>query len=158
MEASLRVIAGSFPSASVEIPPGKLVFGRAEDCDVRVKSEFVSGRHCALLLDEHTLRIRDLGSKNGTLVNGRRIGTTPLILQHADIVAIGDIYFLVDLKHAKTTGGQQPAPSGGVHSALQATDVFSADTVQDNRPESLPLQPAPPPQIPEAESQNSGAE
>jgi pSer/pThr/pTyr-binding forkhead associated (FHA) protein len=148
MEARLRVIAGSFPGETIALSLGKLVVGRADDCDINSRSEFVSGHHCALLLDEDTLRVHDLGSKNGTLVNGHRIGTTPVTLRHDDIIAIGDVYFLVDLKVTRTADEPlAPVPSNGVPTALEGTATFDNDTVQakvagQRPPES---EPAPPP-------------
>ena len=96
IDAKLRVVGGPFSGQIVQLPRGKLLIGRADDCDVRPKSEFVSGYHCVFLLDEFTLRIRDLGSKNGTIVNGHRIGTSATILLHDDLIAIGDMNLLVD--------------------------------------------------------------
>ena len=75
----------------------KLLIGREEDCHLRPESEFVSRHHCVLLLDEYTLRIRDLGSKNGTFVNGRRIGTSETILLHDDMISIGEMIGQIDL-------------------------------------------------------------
>jgi pSer/pThr/pTyr-binding forkhead associated (FHA) protein len=153
MEAKLRVIAGPYPGETIQVSLGKLLVGRAPDCDVHAKSEFVSGRHCLVLLDEHTLRIRDLGSKNGTLVNGRRIGTIPVKLAHDDIVSIGDVYFLVDLKSAiAATGiGESQTGSPALPSALQGTGVFNGDTVQAKRSDQNPPEPepaSPPPPVP----------
>lgn len=79
MDAKLRVI-GPITEQAIQMPRGKLLIGRAEDCDFRLNSEVISGYHCVLLLDDYTLRIRDLASKNGTRVNGRPIGTGSTIL------------------------------------------------------------------------------
>jgi CBS domain-containing protein len=52
--------------------------GRAEDCDLRLPNgpgfADVSRHHCLLHVDPPTLRVRDLGSRNGTRVNGTQIG------------------------------------------------------------------------------------
>ena len=87
IDAKLRVVGGPFFGQTIQLPRGKLLIGRAEDCDVRPNSEFVSGYHCVLLLDDFTLRIRDLGSKNGTIVNGHRVGTSAVILLQDDLIA-----------------------------------------------------------------------
>jgi pSer/pThr/pTyr-binding forkhead associated (FHA) protein len=54
------------------------VLGRAEDCDIRFPRDElhrdVSRHHCELDVDPPTIRVRDLGSRNGTYVNGRKIG------------------------------------------------------------------------------------
>lgn len=59
----------------------RCVIGRAEDCDIQVPRDLlhvdVSRHHCMLEIDPPTLRVRDLGSLNGTLVNGEPIGQRP---------------------------------------------------------------------------------
>lgn len=61
------------PVAGLERPaePG-LVIGRAP-CDVEVTDPLVSRRHAQLRLIDSRLAIEDLGSTNGTFVNGRRV-------------------------------------------------------------------------------------
>jgi pSer/pThr/pTyr-binding forkhead associated (FHA) protein len=147
MQAKLRVIAGSVPFETIQVSPGKLLVGRAEDCDVQVTSEFVSGHHCVLLTDEYALRIRDLGSKNGTIVNGRRIGTAPTILLHDDIVSLGDIYFLVDLRPVSVTAAAPETKSkpAVAPTALQGTGIYNGDTLEAELPDRPPPQAAPPP-------------
>src|SRR5580704_5667361 len=109
MDAKLRFVGGPFSGQTIPVCRGKLLIGRAEDCDVRPDSEFVSGYHCVLLLDDYTLRIRDLGSRNGTLVNGRRIGAGVTILLHDDMVSIGEMNILVDLSQMVAVPGAADA-------------------------------------------------
>jgi len=96
MDATLKVLSGFLTGQSVRLTR-KLLIGRAEDCDVQVESQFVSAHHCVVLLDEYTLRLRDLGSKNGTYVNGRKIGTHMITLVHGDTVSVGDVNLLIEL-------------------------------------------------------------
>ena len=42
--------------------------GTAEDCDVRVNDEYVSGKHCEVALTDRGYVVRDLGSTNGTYI------------------------------------------------------------------------------------------
>ncbi len=99
MNATLKVIGGPSSGQSVQLIR-KLLIGRAEDCDLQLESDFVSNYHCILLLDEYTLRLRDLGSKNGTFVNGRRVGTSAIILLHDDNICLGEINLLIELSPA----------------------------------------------------------
>ena len=64
------------PGIIVETPDFSLaqpefVIGRAEDCHLQLPSRFVSRHHCELIVDDrdHLVRVRDLGSQNGTFVN-----------------------------------------------------------------------------------------
>jgi pSer/pThr/pTyr-binding forkhead associated (FHA) protein len=58
--------------------PAHCVAGRAEDCCVRLAGAFedcmLSRHHCEIDVNPTLVRVRDLGSRNGTFVNGRRIG------------------------------------------------------------------------------------
>jgi len=132
MGAELKVVGGPFPGKSIRVPLGKLLIGRAEDCDLRLGGEFVSSHHCVLLLDIYTLRIRDLGSKNGTFVNGRRIGTRVMTLLNNDTISIGELNVLVDLK--PTTAPTQPvdadAKPEAPETSLEATVSLNGDTLQ----------------------------
>jgi pSer/pThr/pTyr-binding forkhead associated (FHA) protein len=50
-----------------------VVVGRGRRCDVRIESFRVSRRHCRLVLDCDVVRVLDLGSTNGTKINGQSI-------------------------------------------------------------------------------------
>jgi pSer/pThr/pTyr-binding forkhead associated (FHA) protein len=116
MNARLRVISGPHAGETFDVTRGKLLIGREEDCQLRPESEFVSRHHCVLLVDDYTLRVRDLGSKNGTFVNGRRITSGETILLHDDMLSIGEMICQVDLAQAAA--------------ALHGTGFFDGDTVQ----------------------------
>jgi pSer/pThr/pTyr-binding forkhead associated (FHA) protein len=53
------------------VRPGEYVLGRAEDADLGVEAECVSPRHAQLTINYDHALIEDLGSSNGTFVNGR---------------------------------------------------------------------------------------
>jgi pSer/pThr/pTyr-binding forkhead associated (FHA) protein len=59
----------------------RCVVGRAPDCDIQLPQDLrhadVSRHHCLLDIDPPTIRVRDLGSRNGTYVNGLKIGQRP---------------------------------------------------------------------------------
>ena len=50
-----------------------VVVGRHRWCDARIASPRVSRRHCCLALDRDGVLVRDLGSTNGTRINGQRV-------------------------------------------------------------------------------------
>lgn len=58
---------------------GRIVIGRAEDCDVRIKCASVSRHHCAVELDEGDWLVRDLGSTHGTVVDGVQISEAAVV-------------------------------------------------------------------------------
>lgn len=83
---------------SVDIPLDKpqIVLGRLPDCDVRVNSNMVSRRHAELCVDGDHITIRDLGSGNGTFVNGNRLGEETVSLGGGDRVKLGPVLIRVE--------------------------------------------------------------
>jgi len=137
MDARLKILSGPSSGQVIPVPVGKLIIGREEDCHLQSASEFVSRHHCVLLLDEYTLRVRDLGSQNGTFVNDRRIGKGDTILLSGDILSVADMAWQVEIGPATTNllpevTTSQPAASSPT---LEGTGVFEGDTVPaESRP------------------------
>jgi eukaryotic-like serine/threonine-protein kinase len=56
----------------------RCIIGRAEDCDIQVPANYrhvvVSRHHCCLEIEPPAIRVHDLGSRNGTYINGGNIG------------------------------------------------------------------------------------
>jgi len=65
-----------------------LVLGRSEQSDIVLEDPYASEFHLRLTAKEGRLVVTDLGSTNGTYVNGRRV-TTPVDLRRGDTVQIG---------------------------------------------------------------------
>lgn len=68
----------------------RLLVGRGSECNVRLPSNRVSGRHCELRYDGRWWRITDLGSKNGTRVNGHEVKDQ--MLWPGDLLTIADLH------------------------------------------------------------------
>jgi adenylate cyclase len=99
-------------SQSVEIAAGRtLIVGRTDDCDLPIADPTVSRRHAELDLTEGGLRLRDLGSTNGTFVDGRRVSDA-VALPGAEI-AFGKVRFeLQPAAELPGTSAPGAAPSG----------------------------------------------
>lgn len=86
-----------------EIP---LVIGREKTCDVRVKDLLASRRHCELWAEGGGVRLRDLNSRNATLVNGAP--AQECLLNPGDVITVGQADFEVisgDAAPSKRVGG-----------------------------------------------------
>lgn len=57
----------------------RVVIGRAEDCDIRIKSPAVSRHHCAVEIDDGDWIIRDLGSTHGVEVEGVKVSEAAIV-------------------------------------------------------------------------------
>ena len=71
---------------SVPLRGKRIVIGRDPDCDVSISSGLVSSRHCELQFDGIAWRVVDLGSKNGTQVNGAPV--TDQVLKPGDRLSL----------------------------------------------------------------------
>src|SRR6185503_7000673 len=82
-------------SFTVKIPSsGELVIGRGPGTGLPVDDPLVSRAHAQLLVVPDGLRLSDLGSRHGTLVNGERI-TEPRMVVSGDVVTIGKVLLVV---------------------------------------------------------------
>jgi pSer/pThr/pTyr-binding forkhead associated (FHA) protein len=91
-QITLTVVQGHLPQKEyVFAQPTRCVVGRSEDCDIPVPAEglhaYISRRHCCLEVDPPTIRVRDLGSRNDTWINGQNIGQRhrPQLPQEAEL-------------------------------------------------------------------------
>ena len=73
MSDRLVEVRGARPGTGYPLGDVPIVIGRGADCQVPVASEHVSRRHAEVREHEGAYVLRDLGSKNGTMLNGRRI-------------------------------------------------------------------------------------
>lgn len=94
MEVKLKVCVGAAAGKELPIPGPKFFIGRAEDCNLRPKSDLISRHHCVLMFEGAALIVRDLGSRNGTLVNDERV-VGEIELNHGDHLKVGPLEFEV---------------------------------------------------------------
>jgi predicted component of type VI protein secretion system len=90
---------------------GELVIGR-EDAGLTIDDEELSRRHAVLRMVAEDVEIEDLGSRNGTFVNGRRIDAATR-LAGGDSLKLGRSVFAIELSRAAATVAspvQAPAP------------------------------------------------
>jgi pSer/pThr/pTyr-binding forkhead associated (FHA) protein len=73
----------------------RTVLGRAHDCDLRIPTRDVSRRHCEIEISSAAAIVRDLGSSNGTYVNGRRVAEATL--NPGDRLTVGPVVFVLQI-------------------------------------------------------------
>jgi len=82
-----HVLVVDGPGTRHVLSSGRNVIGRGTEADIRLPDTGVSRKHVDVVLDSGTAICEDLGSTNGTLVNGRRITRQPLA--DGDVIRIG---------------------------------------------------------------------
>src|SRR5262249_38954656 len=117
MRAQLVPLDGSPP---IDIVKDMTLVGRKEDCDLRLDHKSVSKLHCVLVKTDGLLLLRDLGSTNGTRVNGQRIRRAALLPN--------DQLFIASYKFRVFLGPDEPAaaapvPSDGTAQRMEAREL-----------------------------------
>jgi predicted component of type VI protein secretion system len=122
MIVKLLVVHGKPTGRELLFGPGEHFLGRGPECQVRFNSDWVSRQHCVIVVADGMAKIRDLGSRNGTLLNGVLIREAAS-LSEGDKVQIGPVTFEVrfgsraDLSTAPQELDGPPGP--GIDSTAQ---------------------------------------
>jgi len=96
----LLAIAGPLKDSILPLPEGEVTLGRDPSNTLPIADLSVSRKHCSLRQEQERFQVRDLESRNGTLVNGQVVEEQWLI--HGDEIAIGDSVFLFLLEEGDT--------------------------------------------------------
>ena len=95
MDVNLVLVKKNGSTRNFHLDSTVSVIGRRQDCDLCVPLMVVSRKHCEINQDRGQLRLRDLGSRNGTLVNGEKINEVDL--DPGDRITIGPVNFGVQI-------------------------------------------------------------
>ena len=105
MRAELYPIEGGTP---IIITKDLIVVGRKPECDLRLDHKSVSKMHCVIVKTDGLLLLRDLGSTNGTRVNGQRVRRAALMPD--DELTIAGFKFRIEFGQAGTGRGGKAHP------------------------------------------------
>lgn len=132
----MQVVMVMFPAGgerrSFTVTRDMTIIGRREDCDLRIPLGDVSRKHCRVIRDGDSIRMEDLGSSNGTYVNGQRIQEA--ILQPGDTVRVGPVLFVLQVDGVPADDELQPN-EGMEAAASDETDTGSVAPVARQEPD-----------------------
>lgn len=141
MKVLLAIFKEDGSRKDFSIDPGQTIIGRREDCGLRIPLSEVSRRHAVLTVTDSAVRVRDLGSANGTYINNQRV--TEQDLAAGDHIVIGPVVFTVqidgepeDLRPVRTRL-EARTPAGRMSSA--AASVTAANEDPANQDEEDPI-------------------
>ena len=100
--ASLVLVAGGAEGSEYALEKPSTTVGRGPDVDLPFPDDAMSRQHAAFEIQAMGVRVRDLGSTNGTQVNGQRISAAEL--KHGDKIAIGDHTFQYVIEERERSG------------------------------------------------------
>jgi DNA-binding winged helix-turn-helix (wHTH) protein len=101
VENAVATLAGEH--STIRIALGETVLGRDASLRGFIDHPSVSRRHAAITCENDTFHLRDLGSKNGTLLGGVRVTDTPRELHDGDVVTVGSVRLTFHRARPNTT-------------------------------------------------------
>ena len=106
MRVRLVPLEGGTP---IEISKDLLLVGRKEDCDLFLDHKSISKLHCVLVKTDGLLLLRDLGSTNGTRVNGQRVRRAALLPK--DQLQIASLKYTVEVSQEEPPASPNELPN-----------------------------------------------
>ena len=143
MRVTLKVAKGASAGKVIEVKVPQFVIGRSNGCQLRPQSDAISRQHCVIQMKPEGPTVRDLGSRNGTLVNGEvtqgetalftgdevRVG--PLVLEVTLLTDQGDVISAEALKEKLAAAQAPPAPVAPKPAAKPARLTSDSGIISD---------------------------
>jgi pSer/pThr/pTyr-binding forkhead associated (FHA) protein len=140
MKVQLIVVQGKPEGKVIPLLGPSFKIGRGEMCHLRPNSEQVSREHAEFEITSDQVTLRDLGSRNGTLVNGKAL-TESVTLKDRDLVQVGPLTFAVsiqDVPAAKAAPAAKPrkttSPDDVSHDEIESWLIADSASPTPERP------------------------
>ncbi len=129
MRVKLKVTKGAQAGREVIVPVSEFFIGRGEECHLRPRSDAISRKHCAIVVTENQVLVHDLGSKNGSYVNGNRVEGKQVV-QSGDVFQVGPLEFELVIEHV-LGGAKRPAARDVKEVAARTASAPNAASSED---------------------------
>ena len=124
---AILVLGGPGKAGRFEIPPApsRIVIGRTRDMDIRLEDRDLSRAHAEIIFEDGVIRVNDLGSRNGIVVDGQRVET--LELESGQSFVVGNTTLALEHPADEMLASIQEAPE-------EETSSFSPDKNRESAP------------------------
>ena len=133
MDVNLVLFKNDGSQKSFPLPSSLAVIGRRHDCDLCIPLMRVSRRHCQLDQNNETLKLRDLGSRNGTYLNGELIDGETTV-RAGDYLQVGPLVFQLQID-GQPEQTVPPQDAGEKVSPEEPVLIAGADDNEEDFPE-----------------------
>jgi transcriptional regulator with GAF, ATPase, and Fis domain len=123
----LLVLSGPLKDSTIPLSEGEVTIGREASNGIAIVDPSVSRKHCLVSWQDGRFRVRDLDSRNGTLVNGT--GVEEQWLQHGDEIATGDSSFLFLLQEERLISAEGRVEFEDAQFTAETTIIHPRDVV-----------------------------
>ncbi|AWM40731.1 FHA domain protein [Gemmata obscuriglobus] len=144
MKVSLVVASGAHEGRVIPLTGSQFLIGRDQQCNLRPASPAISKLHCAVVVRDGKVFVKDFGSTNGTLVNGQLVQSAEIVIENGASLQVGPLDFTVRIEKAapKVDGtplGDSPETAAAL-AAVKAAAAAPKAPVRDATP--APVKPA----------------
>ncbi len=136
MQAVLVMFRSDGERRSFSVTRDMTVIGRREDCDLRIPLGEISRKHCRLVRDGDMLKIEDLGSSNGTFLNGQRVQEA--LLSPGDSIQVGPVVFVLQVDGEPDDDELMPVTMAAPDTGADDTLGSLADVMMSNDDSAAP--------------------
>jgi hypothetical protein len=133
MKAKLVVVAGTTRAQEFKLRL-PAILGRGRSCSVQLPHALVSRQHCELFEADGKLRVRDLGSLNGTLVDGQKIAECEVA--DGQMLNVGTVTFRIEIASDDANGWLAPPSDGGA--SKSGKNLASRSAIRSATPAATP--------------------
>jgi predicted component of type VI protein secretion system len=123
MKVSLVVASGVHQGKVILITGQQFLIGRDPHCQLRPASQAVSKQHCAVLIRDGKVFVKDFGSTNGTLLNDAPVQNEERVVANNDNLKIGPLDFTVRIEVPASGRDATPLPDGNAETAAALAAV-----------------------------------
>lgn len=119
-------------ATTFELTQDETVIGRHPECTLQIQSNMVSRKHARVVKQNGAFLVEDMGSGNGTFVNGKKI-EGPTSLSHEDRIKLGPVLlrFESPLAPGERPAAPQPAAAGRATTTSEAAATFNLEMDDD---------------------------
>ncbi len=132
----LIVLTGKYKGKRIKLTDPETVIGRDETAKIRIATQELSRQHCLLIVSKAGVLVRDLGSRNGTFVNGMPIAEETL-LKPGDTLTAGPMSFELEGGEPSSKKSAAPASIKKGKADPRTTDDDIANWLTDETSEGL---------------------
>lgn len=125
----LVVQTGKFKGKKIKVVGPEVLIGRDDEAGIRIGSDDVSRQHCLLVPGDEGVTVRDLGSRNGTFIDGVPLGANEdSVLSVGSSLTVGPMSFQLGMTQPKRSPQPEFAPDQGLSDDDISTWLTEADT------------------------------
>ena len=130
MQVFLKIIGGKNDGREIKISVPEFVIGRGDTAHLKPSSDLVSRRHCSIKVVDGKVIVADMGSRNGTFVNGEQLKGEH-IARPGDRVRVGRLQFEMVIDAAKASVKKEKVKNA-VEAASRTVEKKKTNSLEDS--------------------------